>query len=134
MQTLLPEEMAVDTVLTSSFGIFVVTLFQRIFPTPSWHTFTSLACGWPLARHRHTITTDRWLTGATTMKPLARFSVCLGCPLYERRWQLWGVVIRRAAQLVPDGEVIRVIFDESTKQKAGRQLAGIDRYRNGAGS
>ena len=39
-----------------------------------------------------------------------------------------------AAQFVPDGEVIRVIFDDTTKKKAGRQIEGIDRYRNGAGS
>jgi hypothetical protein len=134
MKTLLPEDMVVDTFLTSSCGIFVMTLFPGIFTAPSWHTFTDLTCGWALARDRHTITTDLWLTGATAMKHFSRFSVFLGCPLYERRWQLWGVVIRRAAQLVPDGEVVRVIFDESTKKKAGRQIEGIDRYRHGAGS
>lgn len=134
MNTLLPEDIALDTILISSFGFFVMTLFQGIFTAPSWHTFTYLACGWALARDRHTITTNLWLTGATAIKHFSGFHVFLGCPLYERRRQLWGVVIRQAAQLVPDGEVIWVIFDDSTKKKAGCQIEGIDRYPNGAGS
>jgi hypothetical protein len=124
----------VDTFLASSFGFFVMTLFQGILTTPSWQTFTYLACGWTLARDRHTITTYLWLTGATTAKHFSRFYVFLGCPLYDRRWQLWAAVIRQVAQVVPDGEVIRVIFDDSTKKKAGRQIEGVGRYRNGAGS
>lgn len=123
-----------DTFGASSFGIFVMTLFQGIFSTPSWNTFIYLACGWALARDRHTITTYLWLTGATTAKHFSRFYVFLGCPLYDRRWQLWGAVIRSAAQFVPNGEVIRVIFDDTTKKKAGSQIEGIGRYRNGAGS
>jgi hypothetical protein len=111
-----------------------MTLFQGIFTAPSWQTFTYLACGWALARDRHTITTYLWLTGATAVKHFSRFYVFLGCPRYDRRWQLWGTVIRRAAHVVPDDEVIRVIFDDSTKNKAGRQIEGSDRYRNGAGS
>ena len=123
-----------DTFLASSFGLFVMTLFQGIFTAPSWQTFTYLAQGWALARDRHTITTYLWLTGATAVKHFSRFYVFLGCPLYERRWQLWGAIIRRAAAVVPDGEVIRVLVDDSTKKKAGRQIEGIGRYRNGAGS
>lgn len=123
-----------DTFLASSFGLFVMTLFQGIFTAPSWQTFTYLAQGWALARDRHTITTYLWLTGATAVKHFSRFYVFLGCPLYERRWQLWGAIIRRAAAVVPDGEVIRVLVDDSTKKKAGRQIEGSGRYRNGAGS
>jgi len=134
MKTLVPEDIAVDTFVASSFGFFVMTLFQGIFTAPSWQTFTYLACGWALARDRHTITTYLWLTGATAVKHFSRFSVFLGCPLYDRRWPLWGTVIRRAAHFVPDDEVIRVILDDSTKKKAGRQIDGSDRYRHGAGS
>jgi hypothetical protein len=126
--------MAVDTFLASSFGFLVMTLFQGILTTPSWQTFTYLACGWTLARDRHTITTYLWRTGATTAKHFSRFYVCLGCPLDDRRWPLWAAVIRQVAQVVPDGAVIRVIFDESTKKTAGRQIDGVGRYRNGAGS
>jgi hypothetical protein len=111
-----------------------MTLFQGIFTAPSWQTFTSLAWGWALARDRHTITTDLWLTSATAVKHFSRFYVFLSCPLYDRRWPLWGTVIRRAARGVPDDEVIRVIVDDSPKKKAGRQIEGSDRYRNGAGS
>src|SRR5947209_2972639 len=111
-----------------------MTLFQGMFTAPSWHTFTSLVCGWALASDRHTITTSLWLTGATTVKHFSRFYVFLGCPLYHRRWHLWGAVIRLAAQFVPEGEVIRVIFDDTTKKKAGSHIEGLGRYRNGAGS
>lgn len=111
-----------------------MTLFQTLFTAPSWQTFTYLACGWTLATDRHTITTYLWLTGATTVKHFSRFYVFLGCPLYNKRWQLWGAVIHLAAQFVPEGEGIRVIFDDTTKKKAGTQIEGLGRYRNGAGS
>jgi hypothetical protein len=133
-QTLLLEDIAVDTFVNSSFGTVVMTLFQGLFTAPSWQTFTSLACGWTLASDRHTITTYLWLTGATAVKHFSRFYVFLGCPLYDRRWHLWGAVIRLAAQFVPEGAVIRVSFDDTTKKKAGTQIEGLARYRNGAGS
>lgn len=122
------------TFFVSSFGTFVMELFQGLFTAPAWQSFTLLACGWALATDRHTITTYMWLTGATTVKHFSQFYVFLGCPLYHRRWQLWGVVIRRAAQCVPEGEVIQVAFDDTTKKKTGRHIEGLDRYRNGAGS
>jgi hypothetical protein len=128
------EEIAVDTFVHSSLGTVVMTLFQGISTAPSWQTFTALACGWALAGERHTITTYMWLTGAATVKHFARFSVFLGCPLYHKRWQLWGAVIRLAAQWVPEGEVIRVSFDDTTKKKVGTHIEGLARYRNGAGS
>jgi DDE superfamily endonuclease len=124
----------VDTFIHSSFGTVVMTLFQGIFTVPSWQPFTSLACGWALAGERHTITTYGWLTGAATVKHFSRFYVFLGCPLYTKRWQLWGAVIRWAAQCVPAGEVIRVSFDDTTKKKAGTPIEGLARYRHGAGS
>ena len=55
-----------------------------------------------------------WLTGATVVKHFSRFYVFLGCPLYNKRWHLWGAVIRLAAQFVPEGEVIRVSFGPQT--------------------
>jgi hypothetical protein len=134
MQTHFLEDITVDTFLSLPFGTFCMNLFQGIFSAPSWQTFTSLACGWVLARDRHTITTYVWLTGATTVKHFSRFYVFLGCPLYNRRWQLWGAIIRVAAQFVPEHTVIRVAFDDTTKKKASAHLEGLDRYRNGAGS
>jgi hypothetical protein len=128
------EDIAVDTFVHSSFGAIVVALFQGCLSAPSWHTFTLLACGWALATDRHTITTYLWLTGATAVKHFSRFYVFLGCPLYHQRWHLWGAVIHLAAQFVPEGEVIQVSFDDTTKKKAGRHIEGLARYRNGAGS
>ena len=133
-QTLLLEEMAVDTFVHSSFGTVVMTLFHSLFTAPSWETFTTLACGWALATDRHTITTYLWLTGASAVKHFSRFYVFLGCPLYHQRWPLWGAVIRLAVQFVPEGEGIRVSFEDTTKKKAGRHIEGLARYRNGAGS
>jgi hypothetical protein len=94
-------------------------LFQGLFTASSWQTFTYLACGRALATNRHTITTYLWLTGATTVKHFSRFYVFLGCPLYNRRWHLWDAVIR-------------VVFDDKTKKKAGAHIAGLARSRNGA--
>ena len=128
------EDIAVDTFGHSSFGTVVMTLFQGLFTAPSWHTFPSLACGWSLATDRHTITTSLWLTGATAVKHFSRFSVFLGGPLSHKRWHLWGAVIRRAAPCVPEGEVMRVIFDDTTKKTAGTPIAGLARSRHGAGS
>lgn len=123
-----------DTFVHSSFGTIVMALFHSLFTAPSWHTFAALACDWALATDRHTITTYVWLTGATTLKHFSRFYVFLGCPLYHRRWQLWCAIIRLAVQFVPEGEVIRVSFDDTTKKKAGTQIEGLARYRNSAGS
>jgi hypothetical protein len=128
------EDIAVDTFVHSSFGTVVMTLLQGLFTVPSWHTFTALACGWALATDQHTITTYMWLTGATTVKHFSRFYVFLGCPLSQQRWHLWRAVIRLAAQFGPEGEVMRVSFDDTTKKKAGTPIEGLARYRNGAGS
>ena len=132
--TLLLKDIAVDTFVHSSFGPIVMTLFQGFFTVPSWHTFTYLACGWAVATDRHPITTYLWRTGATAVKHFSRFDVFLGWPLYHHRWPLWGAVIRLAAQFAPEGAVIRVSFDDTTKKKAGHQIEGLARYRNGAGS
>src|SRR6266436_5431603 len=107
-----------------------MTLFQGIFTAPSWHTFTSLACGWALASDRHTITTYLWGTGAATVKHFSRFYVFLGGPLYNARWQLWARLIRHAAYWVPEDAPIVVEVDDSTKKKAGTHIEGVDRYRN----
>ena len=133
-QTLLLEDIAVAPFVHSSFAMVVMTLFQGFFSAPSGQTFTYLACGWSLATDRHTITTYIWLTGATAIKHFSRFYVFLGAPLYHKRCQLWGAIIRLAARFVPAGVVIRVVFDDTTKKKTATHIEGLGRYRNGAGS
>jgi len=128
------EDMAVDTFLPSAFGPVGLLLFPGLLTAPSWQPCTSLACGWALAGDRHTLTTDVWLTGAATGQHFARCSVFRGCPLSPKRWHLWGAVIRLAAPLGPAGEGMRVSVEETTKQKAGTQIAGRARSRTGAGS
>jgi hypothetical protein len=120
--------------MVSSFGCFVMDLVHGLCTAPSWQTFGLLAGGWTMASERHTITTYLWLTGATTVKHFSRFYVFLGGTLYNARWQLWARLIRLAAQWVPPEDPIVIVVDDSTKKKAGRQIEGVDRYRNGAGS
>src|SRR5712692_2853361 len=100
-QTLLLEDITVDTFAHSSFGTVVMTLFQGLFTAPSWHTFTSSSCGWALATDRHTISTYLCLTGAATVKHFSRFYVFLGCPLYHKRWQLWAPLSAWRRSLCP---------------------------------
>jgi hypothetical protein len=129
------EDRAVAPFIVSSFGLFVMGLFAGLFTTPSWQTFTLLAYGWAVAGgERQTITTYLWLSGATTVKHWSRFYVFLGGALYTWCWQLWGRVIRGAARWVPAAEPMVIEGDDATQQKAGRQIEGVDRYRNGAGS
>jgi hypothetical protein len=128
------EDIAVDTFLASSVGTCVMLLFQDLVTTRSWQTFTLLAGGWALASGRQTITAYLWLTGAATVKHFSRFSVFLGCPFYNARWQVWARIVRHAAQLIPAGTPLVVEFDDTTKKKAGRHIEGGARYRNGAGS
>ena len=123
-----------DTSVRISFGTLLLHLFQGLFTARSWDSFICLAWGWTLARDRHTITTYLWLTGATTLKHFSRFYGFLGGPLYQQRWHLWGAIIRLAAQLVPEDQVLQVVFDDMTKKKAGTHIQGLARYRNGAGS
>lgn len=121
--------------IVSSFGLFVMGLFAGLFTTPSWQTFTLLAYGWAVAGgERQTITTYLWLSGATTVKHFSCFYPFLGGALYDRRWQLWGRIIRCAARWVPAAETIVIEVDDSTKKKAGRHIEGVGHYRNGAGS
>lgn len=120
--------------IVSSFGLFVMGLFQGLFTAPSWQTFLLLTCGWALTPECHTITTYLWLTGASSVKHFSRFYVFLGGALYTARWQLWARIIRVAAQGVPPGEPIVIEVDDSTGKKAGTQIEGVAHYRNGAGS
>jgi hypothetical protein len=132
--TVLSEDIAVDTFVVSSLGTFVMGVFPGLFTAPAWQSVSLLACGGALATDRHTITTYLWLTGASAVKHFSQFYVFLGGPLYTKRWQLWGAVIRLAAQYVPEDEILRVVFDDTTKKKAGTHIEGLGRYRNGAGS
>jgi hypothetical protein len=124
----------VDTFLASSFGTFVMALFQGLFTAPSWRSFVVLACCRALTSRQHSVTIYVWLTGAATLKPLSRFYVFLGCPFYHARWRVGACIIRHTAPLIPAEAPIVIEFDDTTKKKAGRQIEGVACYRNGAGS
>jgi len=124
----------VDIFLTSSFGTFVIALFQGGLTAPPWQSFTYLASGWALASGRQTITTYLWLSGATSVKHFSRYYAFLGGALYKARHQLWARVIRRGAALAPPDAVISISIDDTTMKKSGRHIEGGDHYRNGAGT
>jgi hypothetical protein len=129
------EDITMAAFIVSSFGLFVMSLFAGLFTAPSWQTFSVLAYGWAVASgERQTITTYLWLTGATTVKHFSCYYTFLGGALYQARWQLWARIIRCAAQWVPAEATIRIVVDDSTRKKAGRQIEGIGHYRNGAGT
>ena len=76
--------------------------------------------------HDHDLFVAQWSKhGASTAKHFSRFYAFLGCPLYRKRWHLWGAVIRLADQFVPEGQAIQILFDDTTKKKAGSYLAVI---------
>jgi hypothetical protein len=133
-QSLLTEDITVDTFLASPFGTFMTALFPGTLSAPSWHSFTYLAYGWSLAWGRQTITTYLWLSGAASVKHFSRYYTLLGRPLYKARYRLWAQVIRCGASLVPPDDVITIEVDDHTAKKSGRHIEGRHRYRNGAGS
>jgi len=118
------EDIAVDTFLASSFGSFVMFLFQGLLTAPSWQSFALLAWGWALAPRQHTITTDLGRTGAAPLKPCSRFYVCLGCPFSHARWRVWACIIRHATQFTPAEAPLVIECDDTTKNKAGRHSEG----------
>jgi hypothetical protein len=134
LKPILLEDIAVDTFFVSSFGMFVMGLFQGLFTAPSWPSVSLLACGWALASGKHTITTYLWLTGATRCKHFSNFYVFLGGPLYKARGKLWARLMQRAAKWVPAGEPIGLECDDATKKTSGRHIAAAASYRNGAGT
>jgi hypothetical protein len=71
-----PEDITVEAFMVSSFGAFVMRLFQDIFSARSEQTLALLAWGWAVAGgERQTITTYLWLTGATAVKHFSRFYI-----------------------------------------------------------
>ena len=108
--------------IVSSFGLFVMGLFAGLFTTPSWQTFTLLAYGWAVAGgERQTITTYRWLSGATTVKHFPALSLAGGHSTTCAG--LWGA-LSAARPAGSAEEPIVIAVDDSTKQKAGRHIEG----------
>ena len=123
-----------DTFVASSFGTFIMTLFQGTLSAPSWQSFPYLACGWTFAWGRQTITTSMWLSGAAAVKHFSRYYAFLGGPLYKARSTFWRRIIRYSATLVPPDQVINSDLDDGTIKKSGPHIEGASHYRNGAGT
>lgn len=123
-----------DTFLASSFGNFIMMLFQGTLSALSWQNFTYLACGWALAWGRQTITTYMWLSGAAAVKHFSRYYAFLGDPLDKARYAFWRRIICYGATLVPPEQAIDIDVDDGTMKKSGPHIEGASHYRNGAGT
>ena len=125
---------AVHRFYQSSFGSFLDGLFEGHFTKPSRESFLLLSLGFVFAFTRHTVAGYLWRAGATAFKHFTRFYVFLGAPCYARLDRLFERVIMRAIGHVPEDELVRVRFDETTTKKTGRKIEGCSSYRNGAGT
>ena len=125
---------AVHRFYQSSFGSFLDELFEGHFTKPSRESFLLLSLGFVFAFTRHTVAGYLWRAGATAFKHFTRFYVFLGAPCYARLDRLFERVIMRAIGHVPEDELVRVRFDETTTKKTGRKIEGCSSYRNGAGT
>lgn len=114
-----------DTFLASSFGTFMMTLFQGTLSVPSWQNFTYLACGWTLAWGRQTITTSMWLSGAAAAKHFSRYYAFWGGPLYKARCACWRRIIHYSATLVPPDEVMNIDIDDGTIKNPAPTLQAL---------
>ena len=126
--------LAVHQFYRSSFGSFLDDLFKGIFTKPSHQSFLLLSLGFVFAFTRHTVASYLWRAGACAFKHFTRFYVFFGAPCYQRLERLFERVIIEAVCHVPEDEVIRVRFDDTTSKKTGRKIEGCSRYRNGAGT
>lgn len=127
-------DIAVHTFYRSSFGSFLNELARGAFTKPSHLTFLLLGLGFVFAFTRHTVASYLWRAGAASFKHFTRFYVFLGGPCHDQLDGLFERVIARAARHVPEGELVRVRFDETTTKKTGRKIEGCSTYRNGAGT
>jgi hypothetical protein len=118
------EDMAVDTCLASSFGMFRKQLCSGLLTARSGQSVARLACGWARAPRPPPLTPELWWTGAATLKPCSRCSVFLGGPVDDARWRGWAWTRRPAAQLVPAAAAIVRAVDDTPKNKAGRPIEG----------
>ena len=125
---------AVHRFYRSSFGSFLDDLFQEIFTKPSQETFLLLSLGFVFAFTRHTIASYLWRAGACAFKHFTRFYVFFGAPCYDRLDRLFERIIIAAASHVPEDELIRLRFDDTTLKKTGKKIEGTSHYRNGAGT
>ncbi|MBN2872032.1 MAG: transposase, partial [Halothiobacillaceae bacterium] len=118
----------------TSFGSFLDDLLGVHFTKPSRESFLLLSLGFVFGFTRHTVASYLWRAGAAAVKHFTRFYVFLGAPCYERLEKLFERVIQAGLRHVPEGEPVRLRFDETTCKKTGRKIEGTSTYRNGAGT
>lgn len=120
--------------VTSSFGVFLSSLFVQHFTAPSWQNFVTLASGWSMACTRHTIANYLWLCGAVSHKHFSRYYFLLSGPVKKVEKQLWSAVIVAAEKLIPQDQPLHIKVDDMVKKKSGKKITAASRYRNSAGT
>lgn len=123
-----------DQFYTSSFGQFLMTMFAHYFIPQSFQSFMTLAHGWSLSSHRHTISTYLWLSGAVSLKHFSRYYAFLSGRFFNVMDKLWSSLIVAIDCLIPEGSIIHIKIDSTTRKKSGAEIHGRDAYRNGAGT
>lgn len=127
-------QVAVEKFYQSRFGSFLKNHFADLFTKPSQKLLLLLAFGFVLSPTRHTVANYIWRAGATAFCHFTRFYVFLGGPFFLHLDWLWISVIKLAERYVPDDEVLRLRFDETTCKKTGPKIEPAAYYRNGAGT
>lgn len=120
--------------VTSSFGVFLSSLFVQHFTAPSWQNFAILAYGWSMAQTRHTIANYLWLSGAVSHKHFSRYYFLLSGPLKKVEKLMWSAVIVAAEKLIPTDQPLLIKVDDMVKKKSGQKITAASRYRNSAGT
>ena len=123
-----------DRFTETDFASFLRRRFAHRFTRPSQTVFLLLALGVVLASARHTVATYLWRSGACLVRHFTRFYAFLGGPLIGELDGLWRIVIRHAAEQVPEGEPVRVRIDETVCKKSGSKIEPGSSFRNGAGT
>jgi len=127
----------VDRFTETRIGAFLHSRFAERFTRPSQTVFLLLAMGFLLSSVRHTVANYLWRSGACLFRHYTRFYAFLGGPFFCEMDGLWRMVIRQAADQVPEGKPIRVRVDETVCKRGvqvfrGKEQAGAGTKPDGA--
>jgi hypothetical protein len=116
----------------SGFAGFLLDVFQDNLSRPSQESLLLLALGWVMSGKQHRLASYLWHGGATGFKHFSCFYSFLERSIYPRLDAFWCRVIVMAGKWIPEGDVVVVQFDDTSRKKSGREIEGTSYYRNGA--
>jgi hypothetical protein len=116
----------------SGFAGFLLDVFQDNLTRPSQESLLLLALGWVMTGKQHRLASYLWHSGASEFKHFGCFYTFLERSIYPRLEGFWCRVVIMTGKWIPEGEVVVVQFDDTTRKKSGREIEGTSYYRNGA--